>query len=208
MKVPSKRPLGLADHALGKLKIGLKELVNDSAALSRTRPLRFDRSFVSTVLNAAVVAIVGVLAWEFGGRLLPEERVAGRAHVADGDSLEIDGRRMRLEGLDAPELAQVCRRADAPYPCGRASRQRLVDLIGQGPLECTGRSRDRYDRLLVRCRVPAGDVGAILVREGWAVGYGGYRREEAEARAARRGLWNGSFDAPDLWRRQHQRGES
>ena len=50
------------------------------------------------------------------------------------------------------------------------------------------------------------DLGAELVRQGWAVATGDtYRVEEAEAEAKRRGLWQGGFVQPADWRRAHER---
>ncbi|MEJ1158222.1 thermonuclease family protein [Prosthecomicrobium sp. N25] len=170
--------------------------------------MRSPTSRFARLAQALVLVALAAGAWGLKEHLIPPERVAGRARVVDGDSLEIDGRRLRLKGIDAPELNQVCRRADAPYPCGRAARQRLADIVGTGALDCAGAEDDRYGRLLVRCRAGAEDVGARLVREGWALDWGGYGREENEARRARRGLWSGEFESPDLWRRAHRRGES
>src|SRR5690606_2389809 len=76
-------------------------------------------------------------------------------------------------------------------------------LAGGGAVACEGWSRDRYDRLLARCTVAGRDLARAMVEQGWAVAYGGYDDAEAEARRARRGLWAGSFERPQDWRRIH-----
>lgn len=129
---------------------------------------------------------------------------AGQAKVGDGDSLTIDGVRMRLRGIDAPEYGQSCQLDGQDYQCGRDARRALANLAEGRVLTCDGWERDKYLRLLVECRDGTTSINAEMVRLGWAVSYGGYRSEEADARAARRGLWRGSFERPRDWRVQHQ----
>lgn len=129
----------------------------------------------------------------------------GRATVNDGDTITLGQERIRLRGIDAPEYTQICRINSADYACGRQARQALVDLIGGRPVSCTGWQRDRYGRLLGDCRVGDLDLNRALVAAGWAVAYGGYDAEERTARTAKAGIWAGSFDRPQDWRRLHER---
>lgn len=131
----------------------------------------------------------------------PETRIDGRVHISDGDSLVIDGERIRLIGIDAPELDQTCVQANAPYPCGAEAKRHLAGLIGDRPVACASRKRDKYHRLLAVCRAGDVELNAAMVRDGWAIAYGGYTSEEAEAHAARRGLWAGGFDWPQDFRK-------
>ncbi|MCX8999816.1 thermonuclease family protein [Rhizobiaceae bacterium BDR2-2] len=135
------------------------------------------------------------------------ERLSGPFRATDGDTLSRDGKRYRLEGIDAPERTQTCGGADAVWRCGEAAQAALRELVSAGGVECTGRSRDRYGRLLVVCRSGGRDLNGEMVRQGMAIAYGrpevDYRREEQEARAARRGVWSGDFDRPQDWRRMN-----
>ena len=69
---------------------------------------------------------------------------------------------------------------------------------------------DRYGRTVARCSVDGRDLGAEMVRLGWAVDFpryskGFYREQERDARNARRGVWaDGEFLPPGTWRRQHR----
>jgi len=129
---------------------------------------------------------------------------SGPAKVHDGDTLTVGGERVRLLGVDAPELKQTCRRADDDYPCGRVSREALVGLIAGRDVSCLADKRDRYRRLLGRCRANGTDLNGELIRSGWAVAYGAeYRDLERDARARGEGLWAGSFETPRDWRTRH-----
>jgi len=127
----------------------------------------------------------------------------GRVTVNDGDSITLGTERIRLRGVDAPELHQTCKRGGQGYPCGRQSRDSLVAMIGGRPVQCTGSERDRYDRLLAVCTAGGVDLNRHQVEAGWAIAYGGYQSEELVARREGAGLWAGSFDRPRDWRERH-----
>lgn len=135
------------------------------------------------------------------GPMQPPSR--GVAIVNDGDSITLSGQRVRLWGIDAPEYAQTCARDGKSYPCGRESRASLQQLIAGRAVICDSRGTDRYGRLLGDCRTGQVELNAAQVAAGWAVSYGGFEREEAQARRARVGLWTGEFDAPRDWRTRH-----
>lgn len=121
--------------------------------------------------------------------------------VADGDTLEIGGQRIRLTGLDAPEWDQTCSTAaGASWNCGREATARMRDLVRGATVTCHAEGRDRYARMLARCVTGADDIGETLVRDGLALSSGRYRAAEAEARDAGRGLWQGAFATPAEWR--------
>ena len=130
-------------------------------------------------------------------------RLTGRFVAADGDSLVQDGRRLRLLGIDAPELAQTCRLDGTEWPCGKEARKALSALVSGRDVLCRGAELDKYGRLLVRCHRGDEDLNAAMVRSGLALAYGAYEREEEGARAQRLGLWAGDFALPSEWRRRH-----
>ncbi|MGD9538790.1 MAG: thermonuclease family protein [Alphaproteobacteria bacterium] len=132
--------------------------------------------------------------------------LAGTASVIDGDTIEVHGQRIRLFGIDAPEDGQTCRNAAGKaYRCGQVAALALADRIGRATVACEERDVDRYGRIVAVCRLGTLDLNAWLVAEGLAIDYpqysnGMYAGEQAEAQAARRGLWAGEFVAPWEWR--------
>jgi endonuclease YncB( thermonuclease family) len=136
--------------------------------------------------------------------------ISGRAKVVDGDSLEVAGERIRLFGIDAPEAHQQCRDArGVPYACGRAATRALAALAG-ARVSCTLVTHDRYERDVATCTANGRDLGDAMVRAGHALDYarhsgGRYAEAEREARAAKRGIWAGTFEQPEAWRRREMR---
>lgn len=132
-----------------------------------------------------------------------QQVLAGRPRVVDGDTLIMDGHRIRLAGIDAPELRQVCQLQDQDWPCGAAAKDRLKALIGSAKASCSADGSDRYNRLLAVCSVGDMDLNAAMVASGYAVSFGDYQAEEGAAREKRYGLWAGTFDQPRTWRQTH-----
>lgn len=82
----------------------------------------------------------------------------GKAAVVDGDTIEVEGVRFRLEGVHAPE------RSD---PGGPAATRFMADLLRDRTVSCEPTGDRSYDRLIAVCRIePAGDIGAALIRAG------------------------------------------
>ena len=131
--------------------------------------------------------------------------VAGVATVIDGDTIEVHGQRIRLHGIDAPESRQLCRLDGKLWPCGKDAANALAKKIARRPVTCEDLGRDRYKRMVARCTVAGEDLGEWMVSQGWALAYRRYSRDyvdqEADARAARRGIWAGEFVKPWEWRR-------
>lgn len=164
-----------------------------------SRPRRYSRSGWVIGVGLALALVAGGL-W-LDGATLP---LAGRAQATDGDTLRVDGRRVRLVGLDAPEVDQTCYDANGrEWPCGTEARVFLAGLLAGKDLSCRPTGRDAYRRVLASCIVDGQDIGARVVAAGWAVADFGYGSEEVVARAARRGIWSGPFVTPVEWRRTH-----
>jgi endonuclease YncB( thermonuclease family) len=150
---------------------------------------------------ALVAGLVGLSAGEASAQTL-----TGRASVVDGDTLEIQGQRVRLWGVDAVESSQSCGTVGA---CGRKAAFALQNLVGQRPVSCSQKDTDRYGRVVAVCSVSGQDLGAYMVAQGWARDYtrysgGAYKREEAAAAAARRGAHAGTFQSPAEYRKERR----
>lgn len=139
--------------------------------------------------------------------------VEGRASVIDGDTVDIQGRRIRLNGIDAPESDQRCSdgRGKA-FMCGARSAGYLDDLLAKSrPTRCEFVEFDQYGRMVADCyRADDANVAALMVAAGWALDWprhsnGRYAREQEQAASGRLGMWSGAFAKPWEWRAE-QRG--
>jgi endonuclease YncB( thermonuclease family) len=130
--------------------------------------------------------------------------ITGPARVIDGDTIDIEGQRIRLHGIDAPETFQTCIADDVAWPCGRQATEALVEFINASPVRCEGEDTDRYGRTIAVCYVRGTDIEAWMVVNGWALAYQKYSLdyvgEEKAAQDARVGLWRGEFVPPWDWR--------
>lgn len=125
--------------------------------------------------------------------------------VVDGDSLVIEGRRIRLQGIDAPEYSQTCGDKEGyDYPCGREALKFMKQLVQSGKVECQKIQKDIYKRDLSICYVNGEDINYKMIEYGWAVVYRtdnvDYLEAEKSARLTKRGVWQGKFMKPELYR--------
>jgi endonuclease YncB( thermonuclease family) len=167
------------------------------------------RRIADLMVLVALLAMVTV-ALQKAGWLMPE---SGRFTAIDGDSLRKGESEYRLHAIDAPEFRQSCKTAEGKdYACGRESHEALKKLISGRTLDCAVTETDRYRRLVAECRSGELNVNDEMVRQGWAIAYIAHGLDhaaaEAEARAARRGIWQGQFDPPEKWRASHRHVQS
>jgi endonuclease YncB( thermonuclease family) len=130
---------------------------------------------------------------------------SGIPRVIDGDTIDIDGTRIRLHGIDAPESAQLCQRDGQSYPCGQQATLALDRVIDQGYVTCNAKDIDRYGRIVAVCFLGNIDLNGWLVSQGYAIAYLKYSTDyayaETLAKAAKRGVWAGEFLMPWEWRK-------
>lgn len=144
-----------------------------------------------------------------------QRTVEGKARIVDGDTLEIGVDRIDLYGIDAPEPDQRCKRDGRQWRCGKEATYAMAALIETHWLTCHQRGSDTAGHIIAVCRMggPKGlSVNQEIVRRGWALAVrpsgGDYVAAEQDAKAAKMGLWSGTFDAPWEWRRIQETGKT
>jgi endonuclease YncB( thermonuclease family) len=131
--------------------------------------------------------------------------ITGTAKVRGGDQVLIGTSRIRLGGIDAPSVDQLClNNAGERWTCGAAARDELAKYTDNKTWTCHLRQTDRRGRQVARCEVDGEDIQKWLVRNGWALSYTrfshDYDEDEKTAREAKAGMWQGAFIAPWDWR--------
>jgi endonuclease YncB( thermonuclease family) len=130
----------------------------------------------------------------------------GRPIITDGDTIRIGDTRIRLHGIDTPEVKQTCLRQDGSvYRCGDMATFELAALIEEHWVTCKQTDKDRYGRIVAVCFTGPNNLNAEMVKSGWALAYRNYSKDyvgqEASAKVAKRGMWQGRFVKPWEWRR-------
>ena len=144
---------------------------------------------LTILLGAAAAGLLGGAAWQWAG-----ERAAAASHggdrasfaychtgggtncVVDGDTFWINGEKVRIAGIDAPETHPP--RCEYEARLGNAATVKLHELLNSGAVTMTriDRDRDRYGRLLRNVVVNGQDVGEAMISAGVAREYAGGRR--------------------------------
>ena len=131
--------------------------------------------------------------------------ITGVARVREGDTVVIGSNRIRLGGIDAPSVDQLCLNTKGErWTCGVAARDELIKHVEGKSWTCHLGATDRRGRSVARCEVGGEDIQKWLVRSGWALAYDrfshDYDADQAAAREANAGMWQGAFIAPWDWR--------
>jgi endonuclease YncB( thermonuclease family) len=135
-----------------------------------------------------------------------QQTYTGRPSITDGDTIRIGDTRIRLHGIDTPEVKQTCQKQDGSvYRCGDIATFALAALIEKHWVTCKQTDMDRYGRVVAVCFTGPVNLNAEMVKSGWALAYRKYSHDyvgqEASAKAARLGMWQGQFVKPWEWRR-------
>lgn len=130
--------------------------------------------------------------------------VVGKARVHDGDSVTIGKTKVRLWGIDAPELQQSCKGREGDVPCGTQSRDALREIINDQSLSCVQKDTS-YDRVVAQCYAGQVDIAQAVIKRGYAISEwyhskAPYQADERLAKAGLVGIWDSQFVKPSQWR--------
>ena len=120
--------------------------------------------------------------------------------VVDGDTIHLNGEKIRFTGIDTPELKQTCIKEGVINPCGVTAKEILIKKISDNKVECISEGKDQYKRTLAECFVNNESLSSYLVRNGYAFAYRKYSKkfilDEDYAKANKVGMWSMKFDYP------------
>ena len=125
---------------------------------------------------------------------------ANSLRVVDGDTIILNGEKIRFSGIDTPELKQTCLKDNEEVGCGMSAKTLLVKKIGNDIPICVGKKKDFYKRTLAECFVNGESLSKFLVRSGYAFAYRKYSKkfvkDEDFAKTNKLGMWSMSFKYP------------
>ena len=127
--------------------------------------------------------------------------------VVDGDTIDLNGEKIRFTGIDTPELKQTCIKEGVIDPCGVIAKEILIEKISDHKVECVSEGKDQYKRTLAECFVNGESLSIYLVRSGYAFAYRRYSKkfvkDEDYAKANQIGMWAMKFDYPWEYRKNN-----
>ena len=145
------------------------------------------------------------------------EEISGVPKIVDGDTIYINSYKFRLEGIDAPEMRQQCKKEFLKissiigfsfykdYTCGKVSRKKLITKINKSEIKCISTTKDRYKRYIATCFKGKTNLNQWMVRNGFAIAYRKYSKkyvsDEEFAKENKLGIWQGKFIEPEKWRK-------
>ena len=126
--------------------------------------------------------------------------LANNLKIVDGDTIVLNGEKIRFSGIDTPELKQTCLHNNEIVDCGMSAKILLIKKIGNKTPECISEGKDVYNRTLAECFINGKSLSKFLVRSGYAFAYRKYSKkfidDEDFAKANKNGMWAMKFQYP------------
>ena len=127
--------------------------------------------------------------------------------IIDGDTIHLNGKKIRFSGIDTPELKQTCKKDDEIVYCGIEAKKLLINIIGNNKIDCINEGKDQYKRTLAECFVNDLSLSSYLVKNGYAFAYRKYSKkfvnDEDYARDNNLGMWSMKFEFPWDYRKNN-----
>jgi len=125
---------------------------------------------------------------------------ADNLKIVDGDTIVLNGEKIRFSGIDTPELKQTCMKGEQKVFCGMFAKMLLIKKIGNETPKCISEGKDAYKRTLAECFINGESLSAFLVRSGYALAYRKYSdkfiKDEEFAKENKLGMWTMTFQYP------------
>ena len=163
----------------------------------------------SLTLNSLILIIL----FSFSFSYSDEKNIAkGKAIVMDGDTIKINGEKIRFGGIDAPESyfmgkKQTCFEDNKKIFCGQISKDKLIEKIGNNSVNCKVENKDKYKRSVGECFIKEESLSVFMVRNGHALDWpyyskGKFAKDQEYAKLNKLGIWNMEFEFPWKWRKK------
>ena len=167
----------------------------------------------SLILNSLILFFFQIFIFSSYSQEL--KYISGKAIISDGDTIKINGEKIRFGGIDAPETnffgkKQFCYLDDLEVSCGNQSKEKLTEKIGKNSVKCLiEKNKDKYKRYVGECFLNNESLSVYMVRSGFAFDYpkyskGKFKKDQDFAKYYSLGLWNMQFEYPWIWRKKNR----
>jgi endonuclease YncB( thermonuclease family) len=177
-------------------------------AVTYSKIIKYLGPLKRTSFLIAILVIIALISLEFLEHY--HHRIVFKSNyvrIIDGDTIQLNNIRIRLQGIDAPEMKQHCVTVVPQQICaGDLAKDKLIELIDHHIVECTDEGKDRHKRQLSYCYANGVNLNKEMVSQGYAYAYREYDLlfvfDELLAKVNKRGLWKEErFDPPWEWRK-------
>lgn len=157
--------------------------------------------FLSVTIAIVLIAVVAP-SGQSQETLVAPTQWSGSAIALDSDVLVIGEQIIRLAGIDGMERHQYCYVDGKAWACGAPATRTFQTLVDTAKVTCIDDGTELDGRVVAVCTADGLDLAEVMVFDGWALALPGshYGEAEAQARAARRGIWQGNFVEPWTYR--------
>jgi len=90
-------------------------------------------------------------------------------NITDGDTFRCAGARIRLAGIDTPEMPGHCRKGRDCTPGDPMAAKDALTEMTRGAVLCTPIEKDHYGRIIARCTAKGRDLSCAMLQSGHAV---------------------------------------
>ncbi len=143
--------------------------------------------------------------------LLSNNVYAQDLKIIDGDTVVLNGVKIRFSGIDAPETnfrgkSQKCISNQKMINCGELSKKYLIKIIGKNKINCIlEKKKDQFKRNVGECFIKNTSISKLLVKNGYAFDYPKYSKnkflkDQNFAKLNKLGLWKTDFQFPWVFR--------
>ena len=164
----------------------------------------------SLTLSSLIIIILFSFSFSYSDE---KNIIKGNAIVVDGDTVKINGKKIRFGGIDAPEnyykgIKQTCIQDNKEVFCGQISKVKLIGKIGNNSVNCKiEKNKDKYKRSVGECFIKEESLSVFMVRNGYAFDWpryskGKFAKNQEYAKINKLGFWNMKFEYPWIWRKK------
>lgn len=137
-----------------------------------------------------------------------QQVISGLATIVDGDTIDIDGTRIRLHGIDAPEVGQKCKdEIGKEWPCGKVAVRVLAQFAENKQVNCKVHKLGSYGRPIATCYEGKTNLNAAMIEKCMAWAFLKYSTDywdlEHRTNTTRCGIWSGVNERP--WKYRERR---
>ena len=143
---------------------------------------------LSLTLSSFIIIFLFISNFSYGNE---KNIIKGKAIIIDGDTIKINGKKIRFGGIDSPERGEIGH---------QFSKDRLIEKVGKKIVICfKEKNKDYWNRIIAECFIENENISSYMVKNGYACDYvkysnEKYAKEEEYAKSNKLGIWKMKYN--------------